>query len=126
MAHNAIALAGRFEGRLFSEEGRLYFVIDVDAESGFARVSCQVDGERQLLQMPIADVGLKLSSSAKLEGFTAATPTNRIVQQADGWFFSTREGLQGPYLSDTDAERGLNRFIESMQQSSEPRVAAQG
>ena len=114
MAQNATARAGRFEGRLFSQDGRLYFVIDVDSESGFARVSCRIDGEHQLLQMPISEVGLRLSSSSKLEGISTASSPNRIIEQSDGWFFSTRDGLKGPYLTDTEAGRALDKYLRSV------------
>jgi len=125
MAQNVTAQAGRFEGRLFSDNGRLNFVIDVNTESGVARVSCRIDDEQQIVQMPIAEVGLKLSTNTKLDGFGVNASPNRIVEQTDGWFFSTREGLKGPYVSDAEADRALNSYIQSMQADSAPRQAAQ-
>ena len=117
MALNATALASRMEGRLFSEEGRLYFILDVDTDSGFARVSFRADGIQQIIRMSISEVGLRLSSgtSLLLDGLGTADTSNRIIQRNDGWFFSTREGLNGPYRSDTDANLALGKYILSAQ-----------
>jgi hypothetical protein len=120
MALNAPGLASRFEGRLFSDKGCLYFVLEVDTESGFAQVSCRTDGEQQVIQMPVSEVGLRLSSSSnlRLDGLSTADTSNRIIQQTDGWFFTTREGSQGPYLSDTEANLALSKYILSAQDTS--------
>ena len=61
MQPNATALANRLEGRLFSAEGRLYLVVAVDTQSGFARVSYRADGKQQISEMLISDVGLGLT-----------------------------------------------------------------
>ncbi len=120
MALNAPGLASRFEGRLFSDKGCLYLVLEVDTESGFAKVSCRTDGEQQVIQMPVSEVGLRLSSSSnlRLDGLSTADTSNRIIQQTDGWFFTTREGSQGPYLSDTEANLALSKYILSAQGTS--------
>jgi hypothetical protein len=108
-----MTLANRFEGRLFSEEGRLYFVLDVDTESGFARVSCRMDGEQRVIQMPISEVSLRLSSNTSLllDGLNTSDTSKRIIRQTDGWFFTTREGPKGPYPSDRDANQALSKHI---------------
>ena len=108
-----MTIANRFEGRLFSEEGRLYFVLDVDTESGIARVSCRVDGRQQVIEMPLAEVGLRLSSSSSLllDGMNTSDTSKRIIRQTDGWFFTTREGPKGPYPSDRDANQALSKHI---------------
>ncbi|MCZ6643568.1 MAG: DUF6316 family protein [Gammaproteobacteria bacterium] len=113
MALNAKAI----EGRLFTQEGRLYFVVEVDTEAGFARVSCRAEGVQQVIQMPISEVGLRISSSSNLllDNLNTTETSTRIVQRPDGWFFTTREGLNGPYLSDTDANLALSRHILSVQ-----------
>ncbi len=118
MALNATGLASRFEGRLFSDEGCLYLVLDVDTESGFAQVSCRTDGEQQVIQMPVSEVGLRLSSTSNLRLDGTADTSNRIIQQTDGWFFTTREGPKGPYLSDTEANLALSKYILSAQGTS--------
>ena len=117
MVLNAPALASRMEGRLFSAEGRLYFILDVDTDSGFARVSCRADGVQQIIEMSISEVGLRLSSGSNLllDNVSTEDTSNRIIQRNDGWFFSTREGLNGPYLSDTEANLALNKYILSVQ-----------
>ena len=95
-------------------------VLDVDTESGFARVSCRADGGQQVIQMPISEVGLRLSSGSnlRLDGLSTADTSNRIIQQTDGWFFTTREGPKGPYLSDTEANLALSKYILSAQGAS--------
>ena len=115
MGLNATALASRYEGRLFLDEGRLHFVLAVDSASGVARVSCRVNGEPQVLQMPISEVGWHLSSSSnlRLDGLSDAHSANRIIRRADGWFFTTREGPNGPYPSETKASSALSVYIQS-------------
>ncbi len=120
MALNAASLSHRFEGRLFVDEGRLYFVLDVDTESGIARASCRVDGVQQVVQIPISEVGLRLASGSNLLLDGLNDTSNRIIRQTDGWFFSTREGLDGPYPSDSDAKLALSRHILSVQGTSAP------
>ncbi len=117
MELNSTALTSRFEGRLFSQEGRLYFVLDVDTASGVARVSCRVDGRQQVIEMPISEVGIRLSSGTnlRLDGLGTADTSNRIIQQTDGWFFTTREGPNGPYGSKAEAQHALSRHILSAQ-----------
>ena len=105
----------RAAGRMFSIEGRLCFVLDVDAGAGIARVSCPADDGRQIIEMPVSEVNLRLSSSpkVKLDGLNAPETSNRITQQDDGWFFATRGGLKGPYASDTEAKLALSQHILS-------------
>lgn len=119
MRQTNTALANRYEGRLFTDEGRLCFVLDVDTESGMARVSYRADSGQQVVQMPIAEVGLRLSSSSalSLDGLGTTPTTNRIIQKSDGWFFTTREGTNGPFSSDTDAQEALNKHILLFQAS---------
>jgi len=108
-------LLGRFEGRLFSHEGRLHLVVDVDPQSGLAWISCRADGRQRLFQMPIAEVGAKLTSDLRLDASRSAAASNRIIQRSDGWFFTTREGLQGPYPSADEAKRLLGKHIIAVQ-----------
>ena len=117
MSVNATGLASRFEGRLFSAQGRLHLVIDVDTDSGFARVSYRGDGEQKVVQMPISELGARLDSSSKLQldGLNGEDVGERIKQTSDGWFYSTREGLQGPFASKDEANTALNDYIVSAQ-----------
>lgn len=120
MALNATGLTSRLEGRLFSDKGCLYLVLDVDTESGFARVSFRADGRQQVIQVPVSEVVLRLSSSSKLrlDSLSTADTSNRIIQQTDGWFFTTREGPKGPYLSEPEANLALSKYILSAQGTS--------
>ena len=115
MAAKVSALTDRAEGRMFSIEGRLCFVLGVDAGSGLARVSCPAESGRRIIEMPVSEVNSRLSSDPKLQvnGLDAAETSNRITQQSDGWFFATREGLKGPYGSDTEAKLALSQHILS-------------
>ena len=61
MGSAAATLARRIEGRLFTDDGRLYFVLSVDPESGFAQVSHRADGRLQVTQMPISEVAVRIS-----------------------------------------------------------------
>lgn len=39
---------------------------------------------------------------------------DRIVTKDGLWFFSSREGEKGPYLSRADTERALTSYVELM------------
>ena len=125
MASKAAGLASRLEGRLFADEGRLYLVIDVDTEAGFARVSYRADGQQQVAQIPISEVSLRLSfgSNLLLDGASTADKSNRIIKKTDGWFFTTRDGVNGPYQSETEATEALSKYILSVQSNSPSRAA---
>ena len=109
MAQRAQALASRYEGRLFTEDGRLYFIVEVDSEAGLARVSYRENDEQKIMQMPISDVGLRLASSSP----TLLPPeqTSRVIEKENGWYFKTREGLDGPYATDAMADHALKQYI---------------
>lgn len=115
MATNDSSQSSRFEGRLFLEHGRLYFVIDVDNKTDTARISCRVDGEQQVIQMPVSEVAMRLSTSSKLDSLNTSDTTKRIVEQSDGWYFSTREGLKGPFGTEAKAKEGLDKHILASQ-----------
>lgn len=116
MASNRSALAGRFEGRLFTEGGWLCYVLAVDLESGIARVNYHNGDDRQIVEMPLAEVGLRLSSTASLDGPNGDS-SGRVVQRSDGWFFTTREGPQGPFSSAADADVALNDYLLSVRRT---------
>ena len=108
---------GRFEGRLFAEAGQLYMVVEANEDTGIARVSCRIDGRQQVLDMPVAEVSKRLSSGAPLalDSVGSDDMSKRIVQKPDGWFFSAREGLKGPYSTGEEAERELSQHILAAQ-----------
>lgn len=111
------ALESRFEGRLFTHEGHLCFVVEVDREADVARVSYRADGERQLVQMPISEVCLRLASSSKLalDGLSSDEKRHRVVQKTDGWYFDSRNGLNGPFPNETEADDALSAHILAAQ-----------
>lgn len=47
---------------------------------------------------------------------------DRLVRQDGVWFFESREGLKGPYLSRLDAEEMLSSYVETMEYLEERRV----
>lgn len=107
----------RFEGRLFAEEGRLCLVVEVKEEERIARVSCCIDGNRTILEMPIAEVGKRLSAGSDLvlDNINGEQAKKRVVKKKDGWFFSAREGLKGPFDTEDAAEAGLQEHILAAQ-----------
>ncbi len=110
-------MVNRFEGRLFLEDGRLCMVVEADESSGMARVSSRVDGQSNVVEMTLLEISQRLSVSAKmtLDSIGAATSAQRIQQQSDGWYFSAREGLTGPFSSQDEAQKQLTRYILSSQ-----------
>ena len=117
MVPDTNALVNRYEGRLFSEEGRLCFVLDVDTESGFARIGYQDESGHQVKLMAVSEVGLRLNtgSNLSLDSLGSNDRSDRVVEKADGWFIATREGLQGPFPSDNEANQALSRHTLSVQ-----------
>ena len=109
----AHALESRYEGRLFTEDGRLYYIVEIDSEAGIARVSYRVNDEQKIMQIPISEVGLRLASSSS----TLLPPeqTSRIIEKDDGWYFKSREGVDGPYATDTMADHALKQYIMAAQ-----------
>jgi hypothetical protein len=120
MANSPATLPNRLEGRLFSDQGRLHLILDVDTERNIARVSFRADGEQQVAELPLADVCAKLSTGGhlKLDGLTAEATARRIIEEDDGWYFTTREGPEGPYPNPDSARKALNRFILDKQTGS--------
>lgn len=110
-------VVNRFEGRLFLEDGRLCMVVEADEVSGMGRVSSRVDGHTNVVEMPISEIGKRLSLSSKmtLDGIGAATSAQRIQEKSDGWYFSAREGLIGPFKTDKEAQKELSEYIMSSQ-----------
>jgi len=90
-------------------------VVATDAASGNAQISCRIDGKPQVIEMPIADVSLHLAASPRLDSQTAADSKDRIVEKPEGWFFVAREGIKGPYPTDTAANEALTAHITALQ-----------
>lgn len=107
----------RFEGRLFVDNSRLCMVVEANEASGIGRVSTRIDGQQTILEMPLADIAMHLSSTTKLSLDNLGSPASkqRVLKKDDGWFFSAREGLKGPYPSGEQAERELDQYIIAAQ-----------
>ena len=101
-------------------------VIATDPAEGTAQVSCRMDGQQLVLDMPIAEVSKRISSSTSLvlDNLNGPETKRRIVEDENGWCFSAREGLMGPYPSEQEAARALGRYILSMQTVTPPRGEA--
>jgi hypothetical protein len=107
----------RYEGRLFAEDGRLHMVVEANEAEGVARVSCRIDGEHCVLEMPLDEVCKHISSGKDLvlDNINSADSLNRVVERADGWYLSAREGWQGPYALEDEAAEALSKYIVAVQ-----------
>ncbi|MEZ5558406.1 MAG: DUF6316 family protein [Pseudomonadales bacterium] len=117
----------RLEGRLFAEGGCLFMVLNTDESAGTARVSCRLNGEPQVIDMPLSEVTRRISSSAALvlDNLNGPESKKRVTKQRNGWSFSTREGIMGPYETEAEAVRELGRYILCMQTTGTPRKESQ-
>jgi hypothetical protein len=108
---------GRLEGRLFADDGCLFMVLGVDEEQGLATVSCRVAGTRQVVEMPIDQVYQRISSERALilDNLNGSETLRRVHEGEDGWYFVSREGAQGPFVSKDVAANQLCRYILTMQ-----------
>ncbi len=107
----------RFEGRLFVDNSRLCMVVEANESNGMGRVSSRIDGKQVLLEMPLSEIAMHLSTNTKLSLDNLGSPESkqRVLEKEDGWFFSAREGLKGPYPSGEQAERELDQYIIAAQ-----------
>lgn len=110
-------LTRRLEGRLFAEASTMFMVLDADDRSGIARVSCRMDGQQQVVEMPLADVVRRISSASSLilDNMNSPDSLRRVTQQGSDWYFASREGSIGPYATRTEAAQNLCRYILAMQ-----------
>lgn len=112
----------RFEGRLFAEGGCLFLVVHADETTGEARVTCRIDGQTQVMDMPLDQVAQRVSASTGLilDNLSGPGTAKRLLQQEHGWFFNAREGRMGPYDSKRRAARELVRYVLCMQAERAP------
>ncbi len=117
MDQHLASKSARFAGRLFSMDGRLHLVLDVDPEQDAARVGCRVDGEHRVINMPISEVSrlLPANPDLQLDGVQSQEAGNRVVGSSDGWYFETREGTIGPFHSKTAARKALEEHMIAAQ-----------
>jgi hypothetical protein len=109
------ALANRLEGRLFVDSGRLCLVLEVDTAAGTARISRRTENGHEVMQVPLSEVGLRLSghAGAPLDALNAPATVERIFRRDGGWFVYAREGLLGPFNSNAEAKRALQSVMLS-------------
>ena len=98
-------------------------VVAVNESEGSARVSCRLDGQSVVLDMPLTEVSRRISASAgiQLDNLNGPDSKRRLQSREDGWHFTTREGPKGPYPTEKDAARELARYVLCMQ--TEPKTA---
>lgn len=92
-------------------------VVHVNQAAGEARVSCRLDGQVQVMEVPLDQVAKRVASSAGLilDNLNAPATAKRITEQEDGWYFAAREGQVGPFRSRKEAGRQLVGYILKMQ-----------
>lgn len=97
-------------------------VVAVNEIDGTAKVSCRLDGQPVVVDMPLAEVSRRISASAgiQLDNLNGPDSKRRLQSRDDGWHFTTREGLMGPYPTEKDAARELARYVLSMQTERNP------
>jgi hypothetical protein len=107
----------RFEGRLFAEGGCLFLVVHVDQATGIGRVSCSIDGEMQVTELPLAEISRRVSEGAQLilDNLNGPLAAQRLLRRKSGWHFASREGEMGPFPSKQEAGQQLARYILSKQ-----------
>lgn len=110
-------LAKRYEGRLFVENGRLHMVVEVDVAAGTAYVSSHDGSGPQVNPWSVVDVGRRLAAEngLLLDGLARADESERITEKEQGWFFTSREGPQGPFKTRAQATRELKAYIMTSQ-----------
>ena len=116
MSLNA-TLAKRYEGRLFVDEGRLHLILDVDVAAGTAAVSSNDGSGPQVKQWPVSEIANRLSAEngQLLDGLARTDQSERITEKEEGWFFTSREGLQGPFTTEAGATKALKDYILTTQ-----------
>lgn len=117
MADSSPRVLNRLEGRLFVEQGKLYYILHVDTATGMARVSVRSDGQQTVVEMPVNDIGAKVGACAQLslDGLESPTTAFRVLERSDGWYFKAREGEFGPFKDEVCAQTELKSYIIKVQ-----------
>ena len=107
----------RLEGRLFVEQGMLFYVLHVDSNTGMARVSVREDGKQSVVEMPVHEIGAKVGACNQLalDGLESQQTANRAFEGDDGWYFKAREGEFGPFDDEATAKKELKNYIIKVQ-----------
>ncbi len=121
-------LAKNYEGRLFVVDGRLHLVTEVNLETDTARVCCRQGDRPTVQEIPLSEVGAHLAegSDIQLDALNAPRTQTRVEQRPDGWFFPTRDGVQGPFESNQAATQALDEYLlvaQSQRQQQERKKA---
>lgn len=102
----------RFEGRIYAADGQLHMVVAVDNAAATAQVSTRIDGKHTLLTVPLTTVRGHLAEGGDLDlKNMGRSGQARIQQRSGGWFYATREGLQGPFPTEAAAQQGLDAYV---------------
>jgi hypothetical protein len=93
-------------------------ILEVNPDTGVAKVSCRVGEETQVIEMPISEIVGRLGSSntLKLDRLSSEETEERVVEKDDRWFFQAREGSHGPYANESEAKQALKRHILAAQE----------
>ncbi len=59
-------IGSRLVGRVFTYEEGLHFVLEVDEETGLARVSLRKEGETAFIRMPIGELALRMNGTLRV------------------------------------------------------------
>jgi hypothetical protein len=109
----------RLEGRLFTQSGTLFMVVHADETNDTAQVSFRVNEETQVMDLPFTEAAARVAGGANLilDNLNSPASARRILEMKDGWYFASREGEIGPYVSKDEAGQQLGRYILSMQET---------
>ena len=107
----------RLEGRLFVEQGMLFYVLHVDAKTGIARVSVREGGQQSVVEMPVHEIGAKVGACTQLtlDGLETQQTASRVFEGDDGWYYKAREGEFGPFADEAKAKKELKNYIIKVQ-----------
>lgn len=117
MSESNTTVLNRLEGRLFVEQGKLFYVLHVDSKTGMARVSVREDGQQSVVEMQVHEIGAKVGACTQLtlDGLESQQTANRAYQGDDGWYFKAREGEYGPFDDESTAKKELKNYIIKVQ-----------
>ena len=121
---NAAVLLKRAEGRLINLDGQLGLVLAVDCDAQVARVSCKVGEERQIIDLDLSQLALLLTEQQGATHDNLQSSGDRVSEENGAWYFSSRDGKQGPFGSEDEARDELKAYVLAQQASGPYREAA--
>lgn len=114
---NAAVLLKRAEGRLINLEGQLGLVLAVDCETQIARISCKVGDKRQIIELELQQLALLLTEQQGSSHDNLQSSGDRVSEESGAWYFSSRDGKQGPFGSEEEARAELKAYVLAQQAS---------